>query len=565
MKARPLKLWSRLISLGLGLMLMLSVSFLSPAWSQSSPTPQPSPAVPTVVLDGEPLFPIQERIGSFTAEDRANAITQRLQNFAEQVDIETTELTVQDSPGTKITDIVAGNEIILSISDQDARAAGKTRIELANIRLEQIRSAVDTYRDSHKPQSILVGILLTLLTTIIFIFVLKLFNKFRLPLQTKLRSWERSHLPPLRLFNTEILTADRVADGLDELLKFVSLAVILLWVYAYFHLVLSYFPWTRRISATLQDNIQTTVSTLWQDFVNYIPNLIFVGFIILVTLYTLRFTKFIFTEIDRGNISFPGFYQEWSKPTFNIVRTLIWAFAAIIAFPYLPGSGSPAFQGVSVFLGLLLSLGSSGAVSNIVGGAILTYTRAFRVGDVVRIGDAQGPIVEQTLLVTRLHTPKNLTITIPNATVVSSQIINFSAAGQDKTRDPLILCTTITLGYDTPWKKVYEAMIAAALATEHILSDPAPFVWQTSLNDFHVSYEINAYTDCPERMPWILAELHQNLQDYCNQAGIEIMSPNFHALRDGNPSTIPGNYLPDSYQPPSFRIQSENGGRSSSN
>lgn len=530
----------------------------TPLLAQSpSPTPSPSPATYYVVLDGQQLFPIRERISSFTPEQRTQIISERIKQLAENVELDLEQFRVVDNPDKGFTDIMAGDTIIFSVFDNDAKGTGMNRVGLAQSHLQKIKEAIFDYRESYKPGSILLGILLTVITTIITVFTFKLLNKIRSPLQEKIQSWERAHIPPLRLFGTEILTADRVADGLDELFRFVSLVIVLILGYTYFHLVLSYFPWTRQLSASLLANIGNAVSTLWQDFVNYVPNLIFVGFIILVTVYTLRFTRFIFTEIDRGNISFPGFYQEWSKPTYNIVRALIIAFAAIIAFPYLPGSGSPAFQGVSVFLGLLLSLGSSGAVSNIVGGAILTYTRAFRVGDVVKIGEAQGQIVEQTLLVTRIYTPKNLTITIPNSTVVSSQIINFSAAGQDKTRNPLILSTTITLGYDTPWKKVYEAMIEAALATKHILTEPMPFVWQTSLNDFHVSYEINAYTDKPERMPWILAELHQNLQDYCNQAGIEIMSPNFHALRDGNHSTIPGDYLPNDYQAPGFQVNSD--------
>ncbi|AFY61749.1 mechanosensitive ion channel family protein [Synechococcus sp. PCC 6312] len=558
MKARQLQWWSRFIGLGLGLLLAVSLSLFWPALAQS-PTPTVSPTSPTyyVTLDGQELFPIRERISSFTPEQRTKIISERLKQLAEDVRLELDQFRTVDNPKGGFTDIMAGDTIIFSVFDTDTQGLGLSRQELANSHLETIKTAVSNYRESHRPSSILFGAFLTVITTIITVFIFKVFNKIRTPLQEKLQAWERSHIPPLRLFDTEILTADRVADGLDELFKLVSLFLILLISYTYVHLVLSYFPWTRQISASLLENIQVAVSTLWQDFANYIPNLIFVGFIILVTFYTLRFTRFIFTEIDRGNITFPGFYQEWSKPTYNIVRALIIAFAAIIAFPYLPGSGSPAFQGVSVFLGLLLSLGSSGAVSNIVGGAILTYTRAFKVGDVVKIGEAQGQITEQTLLVTRIYTPKNLTITIPNATVVSSQIINFSAAGQDATRQPLILSTTITLGYDTPWKKVYEAMIDAALGTQNILKEPAPFVWQTSLNDFHVSYEINAYTDRPERMPWILAELHQNLQDYCNQVGIEIMSPNFHAMRDGNRTTIPENYLPADYQPPGFKIESE--------
>jgi small-conductance mechanosensitive channel len=261
-------------------------------------------------------------------------------------------------------------------------------------------------------------------------------------------------------------------------------------------------------------------------------------------------------EIERGDISFPGFYREWAQPSYKLCLFLILALAVVVAFPYLPGSGSPAFQGVSLFLGLLLSLGSTAAVANIVGGVILIYTRAFEVGDRVQIGDAVGDIVEKTLLVTRLRTPKNVVITMPNSAVLTSNIINFSAALREPNTPPLILHTTITLGYDVPWRKVHQVLLEAAMATPHILQEPAPFILQTSLDDFYVSYELNAYTDRPLMMTGIYSQLHQNIQDKCNETDIEILSPHYSAIRDGNQITIPANYLPKDYTAPGFRVHS---------
>lgn len=198
-----------------------------------------------------------------------------------------------------------------------------------------------------------------------------------------------------------------------------------------------------------------------------------------------------------------------------------------------------SFPGVSIFLGVLVSLGSSGAVANTVAGVILTYTRAFRIGDRVQITDTTGDIVGKTLFVTRVRTIKNVVITIPNATVLNSHVINFSAAESDNESSPLILHTTITLGYDLPWRKVHEVLIRSALTTQYILPEPAPFVLQKSLDDFYVSYELNACTKQPGRMALIYSELHQNIQDNCIMAGIEILSPHYRAVRDGNPITIP--------------------------
>jgi len=208
-----------------------------------------------------------------------------------------------------------------------------------------------------------------------------------------------------------------------------------------------------------------------------------------------------------------------------------------MTFPYLPGSESPAFRGVSIFLGVLFSLGSTAAVANVVAGVILTYMRAFRIGDRVKISDTIGDVIEKTLLVTRVRTIKNEDITVPNAMVLGSHIINYSSSAKDR---GLILHTTVTIGYDAPWRKVHELLIAAAHSTEHILKEPSPFILQTALDDFYVSYELNAYTNRPEIMAGIYSSLHQNIQDRFNESGVEIMSPHYAAFRDGNQTTVPG-------------------------
>jgi small-conductance mechanosensitive channel len=230
-------------------------------------------------------------------------------------------------------------------------------------------------------------------------------------------------------------------------------------------------------------------------------------------------------------------------------------------FPYLPGAGSDAFKGVSLFVGVLFSLGSSGAVGNIVAGVVLTYTNAFRVGDRVQIGETVGDVVERTMLVTRVRTIKNVDITIPNGTVLASQVINFTTQAADR---GLILHSTVTIGYDVPWRQVHELLIAAAGATENVLAEPAPFVLQTSLDDFYVSYQINAYTELPAVMAQTYSLLHQNIQDRFNEAGVEIMSPHYGALRDGNQATIPADHLAKGYRAPTFRLEQvspEHGGR----
>jgi small-conductance mechanosensitive channel len=272
----------------------------------------------------------------------------------------------------------------------------------------------------------------------------------------------------------------------------------------------------------------------------------------LVTHYAIRLIRLIFGEISKGQLKLRGFYSDWAELTEKLVRMLLLVLALIVAFPYLPGAKSPAFQGISIFLGVLLSLGSSSAVANAIAGIILTYMRSFLVGDWVQIGDTMGEVVEKTLLVTRVLTPKAEIITIPNATVMSGSVKNYSVEAK---KSGVIFYTAVTIGYDAPWRTVHQLLTNAAVATAHVLPQPVPFVLQRRLDDFYVVYELNAFTDCPSQMLTIYSELHQNIQDKFNEAGVEICSPHFSSLRDGNVIAIPQQYIKPDYQPSGFRVR----------
>lgn len=301
----------------------------------------------------------------------------------------------------------------------------------------------------------------------------------------------------------------------------------------------------------MNDWVMSPLVYVGASILNALPNLLFAAIIGLIAYYLIRFSDFVFGEIAAGRIVFENFYADWAQPTSKLVRGLIAVLALVMVFPYLPGSKSPAFQGVSIFLGVLLSLGSSSAVGNVVAGTILTYMRPFQLGDRVQIGDVTGDVAEKTLLVTRLRTIKNVVVTLPNATVMSAQVRNYSELAR---RGQLILHTEVTIGYDAPWRQVHELLIAAALRTAGILPEPRPFVLQTALNDFYVTYEINAYTADAVNMAPIFGEFHQNIQDCFNEAGVEIMSPHYASLRDGNAIAIPESYRPADYRPDGFRL-----------
>ena len=399
--------------------------------------------------------------------------------------------------------------------------------------------------------NILKGILLTILTAVIAIGIYKLIKKAIEIFRDNIPKWKDTIIKPIKIKTIEVLSAERIVEISQQLLRGFQILINLVILYIFIPIVFSFFDFTRTWADTLFGYILKPLKIMITTFISYLPNLFFIIVIIFVNRYLIKFAKLIFQEIERGKIYLPRFHRDWAEPTYKIVRFLIIVFSVIVIFPYIPGSQSEAFKGISIFLGVLFSLGSTSVIANVVAGIILTYMYAFTIGDRVKIGDTTGDIIERTLLVTRVRTTKNVVITIPNSSVLNSHIINFSSLAGEK---GLILHTTVTIGYDVPWKRVHEALIAAARATGDILPEPDPFVLQTSLNDYYVSYEVNAYTNKPNGMARIYSDLHQNIQDAFNEAGIEILSPQYAAIRDGNYSTIPEDYLPKSYEAPGFRL-----------
>lgn len=544
-----------LLSLALFILMTATMASAAPQKKtvDSAPIPVKSiaPQLPEaqVELDGKPLLAIKAKVLSFSPEDRAKAVSSRLAKLIKDPLFNAESLKVMDSETT--TDIVAGDTILMSVTEADAQAEGKPRLALAEEYAAKIRAAVVTHNKAYSMRTILFGALYSLLATLALIVALAVINHFLPKIVATIESWRGAYIRSIRIQSIEVVNEERITALIISLVRGIRVILMLGLFYLYIPLVLSFFPWTRGMATQLFEYILAPIEKVGLSFVSYLPNIFFLLVIGAVTHYAIKFIKFLFSEVEKQTITIPGFYHDWADPTFKIVRFLMIAFAAVVAFPYLPGSDSPAFKGVSVFLGVLFSLGSTSAISNIVAGVILTYMRAFKLGDRVKIADTVGDVVEKTLLVTRIRTIKNVDVTVPNAMVLGSHITNFSSSAQSY---GLILHTTVTIGYDAPWRQVHELLISAALATENILELPAPFVLQTSLDDFYVSYQINAYTDKPSVMARTYSELHQNIQEKFNEAGVEIMSPHYSSLRDGNMTTVPESYLSDSYKPPPFRV-----------
>ncbi|MDP2302572.1 MAG: mechanosensitive ion channel family protein [Ignavibacteria bacterium] len=424
-----------------------------------------------------------------------------------------------------------------------------TTLLIIYISIEQIFAALPWTENWRLPA--LRGFFLTVFLTFFAFTLLKGINSLTVHMLKRIRVWKGSLIRGISIKKVNIVSEERIINSLFVLLKTIRNVINILIVYFYITVVFSLYEFTQNWASTLISYLVDPFISVIKSMVEFLPSLVFIVVIIIVTRYIIKFIRFIFSEIEKGNLEIPRFLPDWSMPTFKIFRFLIIVFAVIIIYPHLPGSSSKAFEGVSVMLGILLSLASASAISNIVSGTVLTYMNAFKLGDRVKIADTVGDIIEKTLLVTRVRTAKNVEITIPNSIILSNHLINFS---KSQTENKLILHTTVTIGYDVPWKQVHQLLIDAALNTEGIFKEISPFVLQTSLDDFYVSYELNAYTDSPNRMAFIYSELHENTQDKFNEAGVEIMSPHYGAHRDGNQSAIPSDYLPKDYKVPSFQI-----------
>ncbi|MBB4803190.1 small-conductance mechanosensitive channel [Flavobacterium nitrogenifigens] len=525
----------------LRLLAFFLILFSSILFAQTNKKQTTDKSIQAVKLKGYPVSPFKDtlfyvynNVGSFSASERANYISSKIKRLYEESFFEKDSLNV--IPSGVSEDIVYKNDlIIMSVLETDAKAENKTMSFIAKRNLASIRKAIVYQNENYSqlPKRVGYTALLVLIISLVLFLAGKLFNLLKKYIIRNNSKYFRG----VSYNSIKILSPQKQEFIFLRFFGFVKTVTLIFIVYLSLPVLFSIFPATKEYTTTLLQWILTPAKSVLMGLIDFLPSLITIIVIIIIFKYALKLIKFFFYEIKSENIKIEGFYSDWALPTFNIIRLLMYAFMLVIIFPYLPGSDSPIFKGVSVFVGVLFSLGSSNAIANMVAGLVITYMRPFKIGDYIKIGDVSGEVIEKTALVTRIRTPKFEDITIPNATVLSSTSTNYSANTQRSTNG-LLIHTTVSIGYDVPWADIHKALIDAALKTEMIEKEPKPFVLQTSLDDFYVSYQINVYTKEPTKQPRIYSSLHQNIQDSFNAAGIEIMSPHYSALRDGNASTV---------------------------
>lgn len=486
-----------------------------------------------VVLSGDTLFLLHHSVNEYPVAYRADQISRRLEslskNYEKGVD------TIYSKQESSFASVMYNDELAFIITENDASNQNLSLEVLTDFQIKKIKEALNEDEKYHlTPQEWLIRIGYFLASLIVLILVIKLINWMFRKLNIHLSKFEKKFLKKkqniLRYFIPKSTT--NIFVFISNITRY-TLIIILLFTYLPF--MFSFFPWTEDIVTLFYGYIAEPVKFVVYGFIDYLPKMIFIIVILIITRYVIRVQRDIVEDIEAEKFIIKGFPKDWAATTQKIISLLIWAFALVLIYPYLPGSASPAFRGVSIFIGALISFGSTTAVANIVAGIVITYMRPYQIGDRVKIQNTIGDVIEKTLLVTRIRTIKNEDVTIPNANIINNHLINYSANVE---KDGLLLHTSVTIGYDIPWKKVEELLIEAALKSQFIEQEPTPFVLQTSLDDNYVAYELNAYSKESKKMALIYSNMHRNIQDVFNEAGVEILSPQYIAARDGNLTTV---------------------------
>ena len=364
---------------------------------------------------------------------------------------------------------------------------------------------------------------------------------------------QRERIPAFRFRGLELVSARALFNTTGRVVTGLYLICLALVVLGAGLTIFGQFPATQGYAWQVGLWLWNPFVHILQGALGYLPNLFYILVILIVARFVLRMIEYVFGAAERGLISLePWIHQDVARPTGLIIKVTIVIITLFFIAPLIPGTGSTAAKGISIILGLMISFGSTSTVGNFVAGIVLMYMRPFQLGQRVSIGETSGDVIERTFLYTKILSIKNEEIIVPSLTALSAPITNYSARAHAQ---GLILHTAITIGYDAPWRQVHELLLRAADRTAHILKEPKPFVLQTALDDFYVKYEINVCTDQAARMAQIYSELHQNIQDSFNEAGVEICSPHFRQLRDGNTIAIPENYRGQGYEAPGFLVE----------
>lgn len=485
-----------------------------------------------IYVGKDTLFNIYQSLGTIEVQERAAVINKRLAELKRTYHpIDDTIIYLRDETNVRF---ICNDKTLLHTTESEARQLGLSLEELSHMRYISLRAYFEfslTRDETILQYLISIGIIIATLLIIHFM-LLGVFRNFTRWIEAR----KDKYLKGIVIRDFEVMEADDELELVLKLIFGIRIIVMLIIASISFPIIFSFFPATEYMTTTIISLVYEPFINFWRGIISYIPNLFTIIVIVVIVRFILKYLRLFARKVEYGKIRLRGFYPDWARTTYDIIKVLIITLTFVMIFPYLPGAQSAVFKGVSVFIGVVFSIGSTSVVGNLVASLVLTYMRPFKIGDRIRVGEVEGEIVEKTAFVLRIKTPKNEYITIPNSNVMNSHIINYNRSLDE---GGVILFSEVTIGYEVPWRKVHEMLMKAALQTEDLENEPKPFVLQKMLGDFSVNYQINAFSKRPLYKDLINSRLHQNIQDIFNEEGVEILSPNYMAQRDGNSSTVP--------------------------
>ena len=501
----------------------LAAGLAAASEATATETPDAEIATAPVRFDERTLFSVRG-ISSYPAAERAAVIAARIRDLAGDSSVGPESIIVV--PSDLGLDIRAGKQRLLTVVTADATLESVSPETLAASHRQKIAEAITGHRAERQPGKLLRGLGFALLATAVYYALLLLLRRVFSRLQKALERRVQAHVAALPGKTFQLVQGKQIWEAARATVRGLHWILLILLFYFWLDVVLAQFPWTRPLGEQLTGLLTDPLVSIATGFIDFVPNLLFLVVLVVVIRYGLRLIKVYFTALESGRASLAGFEPEWSMPAYKIVRALAIGLALVMAYPYLPGAGSDALQGVSVFAGLLLSLGAAGTVSNLIAGYFNTFGRVFRVGDVIKVGEVMGEVTQVRLLTTRVRTIKNEEVTIPNGTIINTHLVNYSVLAKSR---GLILHTEVGIGYEVPWRQVHAMLKEAARRTPGLQTDPPAFVMQRQLADFAVVYQLNVYVESPKGMADTYSNLHQNIQDVFNEYGVQIMTPAYES------------------------------------
>jgi small-conductance mechanosensitive channel len=482
----------------------------------------PALASATLKIQNRPIVTMRGTMLGYTPKQRVEAAEARIQLLIERG--ETHPVSAVARPEGMMVRI--GEKGVFFVTPTDINElAGEGIDEVGNRTVQNLTQALKEVDEATHGELLLRAIGLAVAATVILVLALAVIRR--------VHRWLSAHLADVVGPRLKTLAIGGFTQHIEGIILFIrgvvsltAWALVTVSLYLWLTFSLTKFPYSRPWGEQLHHYMIDGIKAILLTVVDFIPGLVIVAVIFLITRFLARLARLFFDAIESGHVTVPGLYAETAQPTRRIVTVILWLFSLVMMYPYLPGSDSNAFKGVSVFVGLLLSIGSAGTVNQAVSGLMLMYSRALRVGDYVQIGETVGTVVALGMFSTRIRTPWGEIVSLPNAVIVGTTTKNFS---REEETGGALLTTTVTIGYNAPWRQVHAMLIEAAIRTKGLMKEPMPRVLQRSLSDYYVEYMLGARIAEPQTRVAVLDVLHRNIQDVFNEYGVQIMSPHYMA------------------------------------